>query len=486
MMKIHFGLAACIIVIHIGCLHAESRHSTEKTVNHLYDAKSILFIVLSQPNEYHVSQAKLFRQQFVDQLTQLDKADWPQLIFTHEDFVDVHGSWTVIPLLGKLVEKLKKSNTSWVFICEEDTQVDIGGLSSLLQQYDPSQEYFLGRELRDQQTTIIHHFAFADDPSKFTYPDFRAGFVLSRALVVSLFKRFKKGKFKADFSIDPKHELSMFIWDNGVGTTLTNIKEFCSADKSSGSHCVTRQPQKFPECGVPLKKQDLVVAVKTCQQFHETRVPIVQATWGKQAGVIEYFSDVKDSRIPTTDLGIPNTERGHCGKTIGIIRRIVDTTALSSPAWVLIADDDTIINLDRLRALLACYNHRQPVALGERYGYSVVQGGGYDYITGGGGMVFSQPAIRLLSTRCNCYADDSPDDMTLGMCLKSIGVPVTHSRFFHQARPDDYSKDFLSNQLPVSFHKHWNNDPYKVFADLTADHTDNKVKVMKKKHTEEL
>lgn len=39
-------------------------------------------------------------------------------------------------------------------------------------------------------------------------------------------------------------------------------------------------------------------------------VPIVQATWGKQAGVIEYFSDVKDSRIPTTELGIPNTERG--------------------------------------------------------------------------------------------------------------------------------------------------------------------------------
>lgn len=47
-------------------------------------------------------------------------------------------------------------------------------------------------------------------------------------------------------------------------------------------------------------------------------------------------------------------------------------------------------------------------------------------------MVFSQPTIALLAKRCVCYGNDAPDDMTLGMCLKSLGVPVTHSRYFHQ------------------------------------------------------
>lgn len=78
-------------------------------------------------------------------------------------------------------------------------------------------------------------------------------------------------------------------------------------------------------------------------------------------------------------------DTGHCGKTMAIIKRITNTPKLSVVKWILIADDDTIINMDRLRLLLACYNHEQPVVLGERYGYAIVSGGGYDYITGGGG-----------------------------------------------------------------------------------------------------
>ncbi|OCT96032.1 hypothetical protein XELAEV_180137242mg, partial [Xenopus laevis] len=31
------------------------------------------------------------------------------------------------------------------------------------------------------------------------------------------------------------------------------------------------------------------------------------------------------------------------------------------------------------------------------------------------------------------------------------------------ARPADYAKDYLAHQIPVSFHKHWNIDPIKVY-----------------------
>ena len=37
------------------------------------------------------------------------------------------------------------------------------------------------------------------------------------------------------------------------------------------------------------------------------------------------------------------------------------------------------------------------------------------------------------------------------------------SLFCLQARPVDYPKDYLSHQVPVSFHKHWNIDPVKVY-----------------------
>lgn len=39
-------------------------------------------------------------------------------------------------------------------------------------------------------------------------------------------------------------------------------------------------------------------------------VPVVKATWEKDAEFLEFYSDVTDASIPTISLGVPNTERG--------------------------------------------------------------------------------------------------------------------------------------------------------------------------------
>lgn len=76
-------------------------------------------------------------------------------------------------------------------------------------------------------------------------------------------------------------------------------------------------------------------------------------------------------------------------------------------------------------------------------------------------MVLSRAAVSLLaSSGCRCHDDDAPDDMVLGRCLTSLGVPITHSPLFHQARPQDYSETL---EQAVSFHKHWNIDPVTVY-----------------------
>lgn len=38
-----------------------------------------------------------------------------------------------------------------------------------------------------------------------------------------------------------------------------------------------------------------------------------------------------------------------------------------------------------------------------------------------------------------------------------------------QARPEDYARDFLAHQTPISFHKHWNIDPIAVFHKWLID-----------------
>lgn len=49
-------------------------------------------------------------------------------------------------------------------------------------------------------------------------------------------------------------------------------------------------------------------------------------------------------------------------------------------------------------------------------------------------MVFSREAINQLvaNGEADCHADDSPDDMTLGMRYKRLDISLVHSPYFHQ------------------------------------------------------
>ncbi|XP_036392722.1 beta 3-glucosyltransferase a [Megalops cyprinoides] len=427
----------------------------------------VVFIIQSQKNSFHVRRAEERRLELLRQASSHEQNPPPVLLL--HSLSDNEGDWSILPLLPYLSTTFGR-NSSWIVYLEEQTNVKLSRLLQVLGKFDRRKEWFLGKPLHDEESTIIHHYAFADNPSIFKYPDFAAGWALSIPLVNRLANKVRDEPLKSDFTIDLKHEIALYIWEEGKGPRLTAVPELCTEPEGSptAQHCVTTLDTYLPLCGDPVKKEDVFVAVKTCKKFHAERVPVVKKTWERHAALLEYYSDHADPTIPTIDLGVPNTERGHCGKTFAILERFV-SNAVPQTKWLLIVDDDTLISLPRLWALLRCYDPSEPVCLGERYGYGLGQGG-YSYITGGGGMVFSRAAVtRLLSSGCRCYSNDAPDDMVLGMCLNALGLPVTHSPLFHQARPEDYSKDFLAPQVPISFHKHWNIDPVAVYHKWLVD-----------------
>lgn len=45
------------------------------------------------------------------------------------------------------------------------------------------QEWFLGKPLHDSEASIVHHYAFSEDPASFSYPDPAAGWALSMPLL---------------------------------------------------------------------------------------------------------------------------------------------------------------------------------------------------------------------------------------------------------------------------------------------------------------
>uniref|UniRef100_A0A3P8VGH5 Beta 3-glucosyltransferase a n=1 Tax=Cynoglossus semilaevis TaxID=244447 RepID=A0A3P8VGH5_CYNSE len=399
----------------------------------------------------------------------------PPVVSCLHTLSDNEGDWSILPLLPELSHSFGK-NSSWIVFLEEETNVKMTKLLQVLAKFDKNKEWFLGKPLHDQESTIIHHYAFAENPSIFKYPDFAAAWALSIPLVIRLANKVKEEPLKSDFTIDLKHEVALYIWDNGEGLPLTAVPELCTepGDSPQTEHCATTLISEPPLCGEPVKKEDVFVAVKTCRKFHRERVPVIKKTWEKEALFLEYYSDHGDPSIPTINLGVPNTERGHCGKTFAILQRFL-SSSVPNTQWLLIVDDDTLISLPRLRALLSCYDPSGPVGLGERYGYGLSQGVSmsiyiYPYIYIHFTYIFLYTAVvQLLNSGCKCYSNDAPDDMVLGMCLNALRIPVTHSPLFHQARPEDYPRDLLAHQVPISFHKHWNIEPVAVFNKWLKD-----------------
>ncbi|XP_029957220.1 beta-1,3-glucosyltransferase [Salarias fasciatus] len=418
--------------------------------------QDVVIVVQSQRNSFHARRGAQRKAEILQEAAQLGKG-LPVVVLLHE-LSEYEGDWSILPALPRLSASHGRS-ASWFFFIEEETSVLLRNLLQVLNRYQVQEEWFLGKRLHDDEASIIHHYAFSEDPGSFGYPDPAAGWALSAPLLLRLTERLHHENLKSDFTIDLKHEVALFIWEEGNGPKLTAVSEFCT---EPNDNCATWFTTYLPHCGDPVSKNNLFVAVKTCQRFHSERVTVVKETWEKDAALLEYYSDVADASVPAIDLGVPNTERGHCGKTFAILRRFL-SEAVPKADWLLIVDDDTLISLPRLRRLLRCYDPKEAVSLGDRYGYGLIQSG-YSYTTGGAGMVLSRAAVsRLLSSSCSCYSDDAPDDMVLGRCFTSLRIPVTHSPLFHQARPGDYPASLLSLRHAISFHKHWNIDPVAVY-----------------------
>ena len=426
---------------------------------------SVLIIVRSQSNEFHNQLAKDSKARLDAQIQKQNLN--AKVILLHKEW-NKEYSWTILPLIPDISKRFAHKY-DWVMFVEDITKVDlVNFFNNVLSKYDSNKEQYIGKCLFDKESTIIHHYAFFDGRVReFKYPDFHAGWIMSKTLIQKIENKWDSSKVRTDFQIDVQHEIAMYL-DKTFDVKMICEKKICGGDPDE--QCVTWVDYEIPDCGSKISLNDVLVAVKTTQKFHKNRVQVVKDTWGKYPRHIIYYSNITDPSVPTVDCGVPNTERGHCGKMEVIINDAYKQKHLKNFSWLVIADDDSIIGLSALVKLLNCYNSIHPVVLGERYGYGLTSTHGYGYITGGGSMVMSRGAIRAwVEKGCDCPTIDSPDDMVLGQCCSFVlNEPVVHSPRFHQARPEDYSDGYLQNLQPVSFHKHWEVDPIKVYEKYFA------------------
>ncbi|CAG9860838.1 unnamed protein product [Phyllotreta striolata] len=425
------------------------------------EIQKVVIVVISQDNKYNLGLAQNLTREIFAESEKL-YGTRPIVHVSSTDFPS-KADWTYLPLFSDLVNS-HEDNASWVFFMQDYTAVRLAKLLEIFEKYDHQKEVWFGHALFDQTPTVIHHFAFHENPTIFKYPNVASGFAISFPLLKRLsykWEEFHKTQ-TSNFHIDSGHELALFVWKDANGPVLEHEPALCSTfeePERCGSH-----PSQFHNCDNLVPRNSIYFAVKTCSKFHKDRVPIVKKTWGGHVTTIKYFSDAEDKSIPTVNLGIPNTEHGHCAKTLAIIKYIASEIKSSSYIkWIVIADDDTILGVTNLQRLLSCYDHGDAICLGERYGFELNGPRGYNYITGGAGMVFSRPLLAKIAESCVCPSLTTPDDMYLGICVAKLGLEVTHAPGFHQARPVDYSPEYLKSHEAVSFHKHYMVDPVDIY-----------------------
>jgi len=445
----------------------------------------IVFAIQSQPSEFHIKLAEKLKLSILNQWSQYVPSNVmspPSVVLAHL-LDEAASAWTIFPIIKVLAAHMKAEETvEWGAILAENTDIDLRNLNLAVEKYStfrPSEEpLFLGRVLRDTESSIVHHFA---RPGALDYPDTESGIFLSRKLVLDVEADLQKldeggdkslkSLFPSDFNIDPAYEFAKFLNKEGKGVELKNVDEIC-AKKSKKLNCMTSFKQET-SCLKSSQAAEMkavlgrsLVAVKTCSKFHKDRLAAVKATWASRVPHLEYISDAEDDDHPTKVLPFTvNTESGHCNKTMAIVNHFLEQ---EDKDILVIVDDDTVLSVARLASLLSCYTGEEtPVLLGQRYGYMAATGRGYNYITGGGGMVMNRAAASALSS-CDCPSADTPDDMHLGMCARRSEIPVLHSGRMFQARPPDYPSSLLAYRKPVSFHKHWEIDPLKVYKDYFA------------------
>ena len=352
-------MTTCLVFIHLGVIAAAAAK---------VDISRVVFVVNSQPNTHHAAIAEETTRRIKASLSSSGVKE-PHHVYSagHEDFMPLHGAWTYFPLINAVARKLANA-ADWFVFLEESTDINVDELPGLLSSHSPDDDVFLGHALTDLDSSIIHHY---DQPGEVKFPQTDAGFVLSRAVVERLRLEFDKmkgqsPKFPKDFSIDPAYELAealahLFDGDEVRAVTIENDTRLClGAEAKCAVH-----PRERPECkpeDVAELASSTLFAVKTCKKFHEERLTVVGETWAKAALNLKYFSEEADPKYGTIVLpGVRNTERGHCGKTLAIIKFFNDRASEEGWKWLVIADDDTILGVNRYLELLSCYDPAEKI-----------------------------------------------------------------------------------------------------------------------------
>ncbi|KAH8584045.1 uncharacterized protein ELE39_002803 [Cryptosporidium sp. chipmunk genotype I] len=381
----------------------------------------------------------------------------------------------LLPILFRYVKESINNNFDWFFIINSYTRFDPILLNELLFKLNKEQiifekiqnipnvnnnikspnNNFIGVQINDIIPSIVHHYNL---DKNFKYPFRHSGYAIRRFTIESLQVSIKSSanyiNNKNNYKIytDVNFELSKLIHDK-LNIKLKDIPEFCiniddtnpkfhKKDSIVPKKCITwsisyRISNNCVSYSLPLNNlnpkyivnpQEVVIAIKTTQKYHHSRVSQINQLWADTKYLnynsinlnpycnnyfnsishlfkpfnnksinIDILSDHNDiiNNIPINDLKTGNQVNGHCLKLYSIIHFLFNKYIMNNfnsnykIKYFTLVDDDTLIIPFSLLNSLTFINHQYndnhdfDLYLGLRYSLgSIIDNWSIDYITG--------------------------------------------------------------------------------------------------------
>lgn len=211
--------------------------------------------------------------------------------------------------------------------------------------------------------------------------------------------------------------------------------------------------------------EDIFIAVKTSEKFHQTRLAPLLATWVKQARDSTFFftdrveGDMVRHRVEEQTMGLAeghllntacppdHSRQALCCK----MQAELETFLQSSKSWFCHFDDDQYVNVAALEKKLRQFSSSEdwylgkpsierPLEILDRTHKEMEARVSFWFATGGAGFCLSKSLTARLKTLLEGEEDFSslgekmrlPDDVTMGYLVEQMaGVPLTKVEEFH-------------------------------------------------------
>jgi hypothetical protein len=172
----------------------------------------------------------------------------------------------------------------------------------------------------------------------------------------------------------------------------------------------------------------------------------VMNTWGKNVDVL-FYSDSEDLDKKIIKVSDRTDYRSAEDKHVNVFKFLYKEK--NNYEWFFFCDDDTFVNTPKMDQFLVNLNQNE--VYGSVLSETWPDDRSLKYCSGGAGYLIHRNLLVSISDHIK-NMNTGYSDVTLGLCLREMGIIITDSDYFKSQSPEFYNIDIDNVKNYITFH----------------------------------